>query len=91
MNGSFEEQVRQRAYALWMDGGCVDGQALQHWSAAERELAATLKAGTKAASKRVRVVTKPLVVKPAATKPLAAKAGRAGARGKARPEAGASA
>ncbi|WP_158811578.1 DUF2934 domain-containing protein [Beijerinckia sp. L45] len=40
MDGVFEEQVRQRAYEIWVDLGRADGQAHEHWVAAERDLAA---------------------------------------------------
>ena len=38
MNGAFAEQVRQRAYKMWVADGCVDGRAHDHWVAAERGL-----------------------------------------------------
>jgi hypothetical protein len=38
MDGYFEEQVRQRAYEIWVDLGRTDGQAHDHWIAAERDL-----------------------------------------------------
>jgi hypothetical protein len=39
---SLEERIRQRAYSLWLDGGCPHGQALDHWLAAKQELMTSL-------------------------------------------------
>lgn len=36
----FETRIRERAYALWQQEGGVEGRALDHWSRAEREIAA---------------------------------------------------
>jgi hypothetical protein len=33
-----EEQIRQRAYELYLEGGCQPGKELQHWLQAEAEL-----------------------------------------------------
>jgi hypothetical protein len=33
-----EEQIRRRAYELWVEDGYQDGNQLEHWLAAEREL-----------------------------------------------------
>jgi hypothetical protein len=35
---SLENRIRERAYAIWTAHGCIDGQADQHWRAAEREI-----------------------------------------------------
>jgi hypothetical protein len=35
-----EQAIRERAYFMWLDGGCVHGNADAHWLAAEVELAA---------------------------------------------------
>jgi hypothetical protein len=35
---SLENRIRERAYAIWIAHGCIDGQADQHWRAAEREI-----------------------------------------------------
>jgi Protein of unknown function (DUF2934) len=32
------QQVQERAYALWVEEGCVHGRAEDHWLRAEREL-----------------------------------------------------
>ena len=35
---SLEDRIRQRAHEIWSAHGCIDGQADQHWHAAEREI-----------------------------------------------------
>jgi Protein of unknown function (DUF2934) len=37
MELSLHHRIRQRAYEIWDAGGRLDGQAEQHWLAAERE------------------------------------------------------
>jgi Protein of unknown function (DUF2934) len=32
------EQIQERAYALWVEEGCVHGRAEDYWFRAEREL-----------------------------------------------------
>ena len=34
---NLEERVRERAYKLWLEEGCPEGRALEHWAKA-REL-----------------------------------------------------
>jgi hypothetical protein len=41
MDKSLETRIRERAYELWTADGCADGQAEQHWLAAEREILTT--------------------------------------------------
>ena len=41
MDQSVENRIRERAFEMWTAHGCVDGQAEQHWLAAEREIFAT--------------------------------------------------
>jgi hypothetical protein len=36
MNISFEDQIRERAYHLWLAGGMADGMAHEHWLSAEQ-------------------------------------------------------
>jgi hypothetical protein len=38
MDRSLENRIRERAYQIWTAHGCIDGQADQHWLAAEREI-----------------------------------------------------
>jgi hypothetical protein len=33
-----EQAIRERAYLLWIEGGCQHGQADAHWLAAQREI-----------------------------------------------------
>jgi Protein of unknown function (DUF2934) len=40
MDQSLEDRIRERAYEIWTAHGGVDGQADQHWLAAEREILA---------------------------------------------------
>ena len=40
MDQSLENRIRERAYEIWTAHGCIDGQANQHWLAAEREILA---------------------------------------------------
>ncbi len=40
MQQSLEVQIRERAYEIWNAVGRPDGQASEHWLAAERELLA---------------------------------------------------
>jgi len=35
-----EQAIRERAYHLWMEGGCLDGNAEAHWLSAQREVMA---------------------------------------------------
>jgi hypothetical protein len=37
-----QEQVAERAWALWIRGGCMPGQDHQNWFEAERQLKAEL-------------------------------------------------
>jgi hypothetical protein len=40
---NLEQEIRERAYHLWIEGGRPDGNAESHWLAAQREvLAASL-------------------------------------------------
>jgi pentose-5-phosphate-3-epimerase len=48
-----QQAIRERAYQIWIDGGCQDNQADAHWLAAQREvLAASL--GGNAAEKTTK-------------------------------------
>jgi hypothetical protein len=33
-----EQAIRERAYHLWIEGGCQDGHADAHWLAAQRDV-----------------------------------------------------
>ncbi len=83
MDTAFEQQVRERAYQLWMAGGRENGLAESHWLSAERAMmnevarprakvaapkAAALKAAApKAASTGVKKAAKPRADKAAPT------------------------
>jgi len=41
MNDNLENRIRERAYEIWTAHGCMEGQADQHWLAAEQEILAT--------------------------------------------------
>ena len=46
MEQSLEQRIRERAYTLWLENGCAEGNAEQHWIAAEREVLAMMTAQT---------------------------------------------
>jgi hypothetical protein len=33
-----EQAIRERAYGIWVESGCPDGNAEEHWLAAQREV-----------------------------------------------------
>jgi Protein of unknown function (DUF2934) len=33
-----EQAIRERAYSIWIESGCPDGSADEHWLAAQREV-----------------------------------------------------
>lgn len=37
-----EQAIRERAYHLWIESGCQEGQADQHWLAAQRSILGAL-------------------------------------------------
>ena len=40
MHVSFEDQIRERAYQIWLAGGMTEGMAHEHWVSAERAVQA---------------------------------------------------
>jgi Protein of unknown function (DUF2934) len=57
MDQSLENRIRERAYEIWTAHGCIEGQADQHWLAAEREIltrATNALAGNSGPQKRKR-------------------------------------
>ncbi len=55
MDSIFEQQVRERAYELWLRDGGIHGRADHHWFQAVRDiLAATENDAPKAAQTRTR-------------------------------------
>jgi hypothetical protein len=51
-----QERIRERAYEIWIASGCRDGEADQHWLAAEQEILSGRRSAavTKAPAKRIR-------------------------------------
>ena len=70
MKNTLEDRIRERAYAIWSAHGRIDGEADQHWLAAEREVLATLTAQIPApiagTTRKPRSRTTPTAAKPAA-------------------------
>jgi len=56
MQQDLSEQIRERAYEIWIASGHRDGKADQHWLAAEQEILSSLRSAAvaKAAAKRIR-------------------------------------
>jgi len=54
MDQSLEHRIRERAYEIWTAHGCVQGQADQHWRAAEREILAASTPALEPAPKKKR-------------------------------------
>jgi hypothetical protein len=85
MDGAFEAQVRQRAYEIWLDLGRADGQAHDHWIAAERDLLAqpakpkTARVGDSQATTAARKTGKAPAAKLTKTKKVARAAEPSGA------------
>ena len=46
---SLEQQVRERAYHIWISAGMADGMAHEHWASAERAIMSERARPTKAA------------------------------------------
>jgi Protein of unknown function (DUF2934) len=61
MEPDLSDRIRERAYEIWIESGYRDGEAEQHWLAAEQEvLSAQLFAAVPSApEKRVRGRAKP--------------------------------
>jgi len=80
---NLEHEIRVRAYTLWEQEGRSDGRALDHWSRAEREIAAmqeTLKAAV--AATQAAAAKKPAkpAKAPKAAEPKTASAKKPGAK-----------
>jgi len=56
MQQDLSERIRERAYEIWIASGHRDGEADQHWLAAEQEILSSLRsvAVAKAPAKRIR-------------------------------------
>jgi hypothetical protein len=56
MQQDLSERIRERAYEIWIASGHRDGEADQHWLAAEQEIWFSRRSAavTKAPAKRIR-------------------------------------
>jgi hypothetical protein len=56
MHQDLSERIRERAYEIWIASGYRDGEADQHWLAAEQEISSSRRSATvaKAPAKRIR-------------------------------------
>jgi hypothetical protein len=56
MHQDLSERIRERAYEIWIASGYRDGEADQHWLAAEQEILSSRRSAavTKAPAKRIR-------------------------------------
>jgi hypothetical protein len=52
------EAIRQRAYAIWLEEGQVDGRDIEHWHEAERQLEAAQQSKTESAPPRKQRASK---------------------------------
>jgi hypothetical protein len=44
MSDDIKDTIRERAYHIWRENGCHDGEASRHWLDAEREVLAAFAA-----------------------------------------------
>ncbi|MBV9246620.1 MAG: DUF2934 domain-containing protein [Methylobacteriaceae bacterium] len=58
MDGNLEQQVRQRAYELWLVDGKAEGRDLDYWYAAEDEIMRGREPATAPAAKKARPARK---------------------------------
>ncbi len=58
MNASFQDQVRERAYQLWLQEGQVHGRAEQHWLQAEHDLQSLAQPATVTSKSKGRSTSK---------------------------------
>jgi hypothetical protein len=76
MSDDIEQRIRERAYHMWRESGCGDGESDRHWLAAEREVLAAFAASAPLTPRRA-------TAKPAATDPKAKVRPAGGSRGRA--------
>jgi hypothetical protein len=57
---NLNDRIRERAYEIWFAAGCRDGEAEQHWLAAEREILQAVKPAIPARRTSVERVRGPL-------------------------------
>ena len=85
MNTSFEDQIRERAYHLWLAGGMADGLAHEHWACAERAVLGDKSAEAEPVVIITKAEPKPAKARKAAAKPAAKPAAKTTKIGKAKP------
>lgn len=66
MDANILERIRERAYLIWCANGCPEGEADQHWLAAEREILQSAKAATPAKQTVAKKANRLLGRRPAA-------------------------
>jgi hypothetical protein len=71
MDHTLTDRIRERAYHIWFANGCRDGEAEQHWLAAEREILQAPKAAIPAKRGVAKKVSRPLGRATRAAAPLA--------------------
>jgi hypothetical protein len=71
MEQSLEQRIRERAYTLWLEHGCAEGSAEQHWLAAEREVLAMMTTQAPAAAAAAAKPSKRRAAPTATAKPRA--------------------
>ena len=77
MDTSFEDQIRERAYHIWLADGMTDGMAHEHWACAEQAVLGAKAVPAEAAEPVVIIATaepKPAKARKAGAKPTLAKA-----------------
>ena len=60
MDANLHNRIRKRAYEIWFEAGCRDGEAQQHWLTAEREILEAASSAMPARRKSARKVSRPL-------------------------------
>jgi hypothetical protein len=58
MDQHLSDQIRERAYQIWVASGFPNGEAEQHWLAAEREILAALSPNEPTKRRTRRAVSK---------------------------------
>ena len=58
---SFEQQVRERAYYIWISAGMAEGMAHEHWTSAEQAVMSEQARPIKAAAKTKQAAGKTIV------------------------------
>jgi hypothetical protein len=60
MDANLHNRIRKRAYEIWFEAGCRDGEAHQHWLTAEREILEAASSAMPARRRSARKVSRPL-------------------------------